>query len=201
MILLIDNYDSFVYNLGRYVGLMGRRREVVRNDEISLAEIDAMRPEAIILSPGPGRPKDAGICNDLIRRFGPEIPILGVCLGHQCIGEVYGGRTVPAKLPVHGKTSLIEHPDRGIFIGLPNPLTVARYHSLVTELPANSNLSIKAMSEDGEIMAVRHCQFPVFGLQFHPESVMTDYGVDIIRNFITLASQWNERGQLSSKIA
>ncbi|NCC22052.1 MAG: aminodeoxychorismate/anthranilate synthase component II [Alphaproteobacteria bacterium] len=192
MILLIDNYDSFVYNLARYVGILGWERQVVRNDAITLAQIEDMRPAAIILSPGPGRPKDAGICMDVVRRFGPEIPILGVCLGHQCIGEAYGGRTVPAKRLMHGKTSLLDHPGRGIFIGLPNPLRVARYHSLVTELPANSNLLVTAVGEDGEVMAMRHGQFPVHGIQFHPESVLTDYGLDIIRNFVTLTIQWSE---------
>ncbi len=201
MILLIDNYDSFVYNLGRYVGILGWQREVVRNDDISLEEIDAMRPSAIILSPGPGRPKNAGICTDLIRRFGPEIPILGVCLGHQCIGEAYGGRTIPAKRPVHGKTTLLDHPGRDLFIGLPNPLRVARYHSLVTELPANSNLRVSAVTEEGEIMAFRHCQFPVYGIQFHPESVLTDYGLDVIRNFMTIAMQWKEGGSRTSRAA
>jgi anthranilate synthase/aminodeoxychorismate synthase-like glutamine amidotransferase len=192
MILLIDNYDSFVYNLGRYLGILGWNRRVVRNNEISLEEIAAMRPRAIVLSPGPGKPEKAGICKEVVHRFGPEIPILGVCLGHQCIGEAYGGRTVPAKCLMHGKTSLLDHPGRGVFIGLPNPLRIARYHSLAVDLPANCNLIAEAFSEEKEIMAMHHIQFPVYGIQFHPESVLTDYGLDIVRNFITLAIQWNE---------
>ncbi len=197
MILLIDNYDSFVYNLARYVGMLGWNREVVRNDAITVEDVRDMKPSAIILSPGPCSPKEAGISTELIRRFGHEIPILGVCLGHQCIGEAYGGRTVRAKQPVHGKTSMLEHPGRGLFIGLPNPLKVARYHSLVTELPANANLMVTAMSDDGEVMAMKHGQYPVYGVQFHPESVLTDYGLDIVRNFVTLAIQWNEGGRKS----
>lgn len=195
MILLIDNYDSFVHNLARYAGMLGRERKVVRNDALSLDDIYDMRPEAIILSPGPRTPKESGISVDVIRRFGAHVPILGVCLGHQCIGEAYGGRTIRAKRPVHGKTSLIDHTGRGLFIGLPNPLRVARYHSLVTEIPANSALTVTAMTQQGEIMAVRHCQHPVYGVQFHPESVLTEYGLDIIRNFTTLAAQWNEGGR------
>ncbi len=201
MILLIDNYDSFVYNLARYVGILGWQRHVFRNDDITLDEIASMRPSAIILSPGPGKPSEAGICTDLVRRFGPEIPILGVCLGHQCIGEAYGGRTIPAKVPVHGKTSMLDHPGRGIFLGLPNPLRVARYHSLVTDLPANSSLMINAVTEEGEIMAIRHCQFPVYGIQFHPESVLTDYGLDIIRNFITMTMYWNQGDRRTARVA
>ncbi len=194
MILLIDNYDSFVYNLARYVGILGWPRQVIRNDQITIEDIERMRPSAIILSPGPCKPKDAGVSTEIVRRFGPEIPILGVCLGHQCIGEAYGGRTVPAKRLLHGKTSLLDHPGNELFLGLPSPLKVARYHSLVTDLPANCNLIVTATSEEDEIMAMRHVQFPVYGIQFHPESVLTDYGLDIIRNFVTVTMQWNEGG-------
>lgn len=194
MILLIDNYDSFVHNLARYVGFSGRDREVVRNDEITLDDIAASPPEAIILSPGPRTPKDTGICNSLIRTFYNRIPILGICLGHQCIAEAFGGRTIVAPQPMHGKTSLIEHNAKDIFMGLPNPLEGARYHSLIVELPANTDLEITARTEEDDIiMGIRHCSAPVYGLQFHPESIMTSYGSDLIRNFMAIADQWNEK--------
>ena len=193
MILLIDNYDSFVYNLGRYAGKLGRVRRIVRNDAITLDEIAAAAPQAIILSPGPGTPAESGICPDLIRAFHKTIPILGVCLGHQCVGEVFGGRTVRADRPVHGKTSLIDHDGRGLFIGLPNPLSAARYHSLVTDLDEDTPLRITARAQgETTVMAVRHNIYPVYGIQFHPESVLTEYGLDIIRNFLTLADEWHE---------
>lgn len=193
MMLLIDNYDSFVFNLARYVGKLGRQRHVVRNDQITLDEIAAMAPEAIILSPGPCTPKEAGICNQLIKHFAGRTPILGICLGHQCIGEMFGGRTVPAPTPMHGKTSLIKHNAGELFMGLPNPLEGARYHSLMVRLAANSPLQVTATSEDNVIMGVSHRSLPVYGLQFHPESVLTPYGVDIVRNFIAVADQWNEK--------
>lgn len=194
MILLIDNYDSFVYNLARYVGKLGRQRQVVRNDAITLDDIAAMAPEAIILSPGPCTPREAGICNTLIRTFAGRFPLLGICLGHQCIGESFGGRIVRAPLPCHGRTSFIEHNSDELFMGLPNPLEGARYHSLIVELAANSPLEITARTEDDDIiMGVKHRELPVYGLQFHPESVLTPYGVDIIRNFLAAADQWNEK--------
>lgn len=194
MILLIDNYDSFVFNLARYVGKLGRQRHVVRNDAITLNEIAAMAPEAIILSPGPCTPREAGICNQVIKHFAGRTPILGICLGHQCIGEMFGGRTVPAPKPVHGKTSFIKHNSEDLFMGLPNPLEGARYHSLMTELAANSPLQVTAVTEDDQlVMGMRHNKYPVYGLQFHPESVLTPYGVDIIRNFMAIADQWNEQ--------
>jgi anthranilate synthase component 2/para-aminobenzoate synthetase component 2 len=195
MILLIDNYDSFVYNLARYFGLVGRDREVLRNDAITLDEIAADPPDAIVLSPGPCSPAEAGICNDIIRHFHDRIPILGVCLGHQCIGEVFGGQVVPAPFPYHGKTSIIQHIADDLFIGLPNPLEGARYHSLIVNMPANSPLEITARTEDGEdiIMGLRHKKYPTYGLQFHPESILTDYGLDLIRNFTAIADAWNDR--------
>ncbi len=194
MILLIDNYDSFVHNLGRHFGMLGYKREVVRNDQITLDAIAALRPEAIVLSPGPRAPKDSGICIDVIRAFGPTTPILGVCLGHQCIGEAYGGRTVRAERPMQGKTSQLDHPGTGLFLGLPNPLKVARYHSLVTELPANHDLRVTSRTKTGEIMAMQHLRHPVYGMQFHPESILTEHGLDLLRNFMTLAMQWNTGG-------
>jgi anthranilate synthase/aminodeoxychorismate synthase-like glutamine amidotransferase len=191
MILLIDNYDSFVHNLARYFGRLGRERKVVRNDAITLKEISLDPPEAIILSPGPCTPAEAGICNELVRHYGPRIPILGVCLGHQCIGEVYGGRIVRAPKPVHGSASFIQHNATGLFLGLPNPMLGARYHSLIVDLPANTPLDVTARTEDGIIMAVQHKQYPVYGIQFHPESCLTENGIDILRNFMCVVDKWN----------
>ncbi|HEX6102117.1 MAG TPA: aminodeoxychorismate/anthranilate synthase component II [Alphaproteobacteria bacterium] len=185
MILLIDNYDSFVFNLARYVGELGHAREVVRNDRVSVAEIEALAPDAIILSPGPCTPKEAGISNEVIAALGPRIPILGVCLGHQCIAEAYGGLVVRARRPMHGKTSLVKHDAKGVFRGLPDPLRVTRYHSLVADpgrVPAE--LEVTAWSPEGEIMGLRHRTHPVEGVQFHPEAVLTERGHDLIANFL-----------------
>lgn len=184
-ILLIDNFDSFVFNLARYVMELGGNAVVFRNDAISLEEIERLGPAGIIISPGPRTPKEAGISNAAIQRFGERLPILGVCLGHQCIGQVYGGQIRLAKRPMHGKASLIEHDGSQLFKGLPSPLSGARYHSLIVaeeELP--DDLLITACSEDGEIMGLRHRHFPVFGMQFHPESVLTEHGHAIVRNFL-----------------
>lgn len=194
MILLIDNYDSFVYNLARYIGQLGHERRVVRNDAISLDDIAAMSPEAIILSPGPCTPQEAGICNDVIRHFYDRIPMLGICLGHQCMGEIFGGRTIRAPAPMHGRTSSVVHNADGLFSGLPNPFDAARYHSLIVELAANSDLEITATTEDDDIiMGLRHKTAPLYGVQFHPESILTPYGLDIMRNFLLLAADWNEQ--------
>jgi len=194
MILLIDNYDSFVHNLASYMGRLGRERLVVRNDKITVGEVASLNPEAIILSPGPRAPREAGICLELIKQVYKEIPILGVCLGHQCIGEAFRGITVRARAPVHGKASLIVHNGEDLFMGLPSPLKGGRYHSLIVELPANAPLAITARV-DGEttIMALRHNTYPCYGLQFHPESILTPYGMDLLRNFLVCADQWNER--------
>jgi para-aminobenzoate synthetase component II len=188
LILLIDNYDSFVFNLARYVGELGYAREVVRNDAVTLEQIETLAPEAIILSPGPCTPKEAGISNAVIASLGARIPILGVCLGHQCIAEVYGGVVVRARRPMHGKTSLVSHDGRGVFKGLPNPLRVTRYHSLVAapgRVP--SELKVSALSPEGEIMGLRHRTHPVEGVQFHPEAVLTERGHDLLANFLTRA--------------
>ena len=188
MILLIDNYDSFVFNLARYVGELGYAREVVRNDAVTLEQIETLAPEAIILSPGPCTPKEAGISNAVIASLGARIPILGVCLGHQCIAEVYGGLVVRARRPMHGKTSLVSHDGRGVFKGLPNPLRVTRYHSLVAapdRVP--SELEVSALSPEGEIMGLRHRTHPVEGVQFHPEAVLTERGHDLLANFLPRA--------------
>jgi anthranilate synthase/aminodeoxychorismate synthase-like glutamine amidotransferase len=185
MILMIDNYDSFTYNLVQYLRELGAQVEVHRNDRITLEEIRAMRPERIVLSPGPCTPAEAGICCDLIRAFGATTPLLGVCLGHQCIGAAYGGRIVRAARLMHGKTSPIRHDGQTLFDGLPNPFEATRYHSLLIEresLPAC--LTISAETAEGEIMGVRHRTDPVEGVQFHPESILTQAGKALLRNFL-----------------
>jgi len=185
MILLIDNYDSFVYNLARYVRELGDEPVVRRHDAISLDEIAALCPSHIVISPGPCAPADAGISTAVVRRFGPTTPILGVCLGHQCIGAAYGAAIVRAERPVHGKASDIRHDGRGIFDGLPSPFRGGRYHSLViarTGLPGE--LRVTATAEDGAIMAVEHVRHPVVGLQFHPESVLTEHGYGLLYRFL-----------------
>jgi len=191
MILLIDNYDSFVHNIARYVGELGRERRVVRNDAIDVDDIAAELPEAIILSPGPGTPDDAGVSLDVVRRLGERVPILGVCLGHQCIGQVYGGTVRRAQRPVHGKISRISHDDHGVFAGLPNPLRVGRYHSLVVDIEAATGLEATAYTDEGEVMGLAHRWNPVVGVQFHPESVLTEHGHDLLKNFLRRADEWH----------
>jgi anthranilate synthase/aminodeoxychorismate synthase-like glutamine amidotransferase len=190
MILVIDNYDSFTYNLVQYLGELGTQPLVRRNNEITLAEIATLKPEAIVISPGPGRPEHAGITLEVIKNFGPRVPLLGVCLGHQAIGMAFGGSVVRATAPMHGKTSTISHDGRGVFSGIASPFTVARYHSLVVQkagLP--DELEISAQTEDdGTIMAVRHREFPIHGVQFHPESIMTREGHHLLRNFLKVGS-------------
>jgi anthranilate synthase/aminodeoxychorismate synthase-like glutamine amidotransferase len=191
MILVIDNFDSFTYNLVQYLGELGTRPIVRRNNQITLDEIAALAPAQIVISPGPGRPEQAGITLDVIRRFGASIPLLGVCLGHQAIGMAFGGSVVRAAAPMHGKTSTIRHDGKGVFAGIASPFTVARYHSLVVErqdLP--DVLEISAQTEDdGTVMAVRHRQYPVHGVQFHPESIMTREGTHLLRNFLSLGQK------------
>ena len=185
MVLMIDNYDSFTYNLVQYLRELKAQVEVHRNDRISLEEIRAMQPERIVLSPGPCTPAEAGICCDVIRAFGAETPLLGVCLGHQCIGAAYGGKIVRAARLMHGKTSPIHHDGRMLFAGLPNPFEATRYHSLLIEresLPAS--LAVSAETVEGEIMGVRHRTHPVEGVQFHPESVLTQAGKMLLQNFL-----------------
>lgn len=186
MILLVDNYDSFVYNLARYVRELGDEAVVRRNDRLTLDEIADLAPSHIILSPGPCSPAEAGISTDVVRRFGPTIPLLGVCLGHQCIGAAYGGAIVRSGRPVHGRTSAVTHESRSVFAGLPSPLNVARYHSLVidrTSLPPSLRAIAWAV-DDGEIMAVEHRTHPVIGLQFHPESAASEYGYAMLDRFL-----------------
>ena len=185
MILLIDNYDSFVYNLARYVRELGFPALVRRHDAISLAEISRLAPSHIILSPGPCTPREAGVSTDVVRRFSPTTPILGVCLGHQCIGEAFGGRIVRAARPMHGKVSTITHDGSGIFSGLPSPMHVTRYHSLIIEpesLP--DELNVTARTDSGEIMAIQHRTNPTVGVQFHPESALTEYGYRMLAAFL-----------------
>ncbi len=191
MILLIDNYDSFVHNLGRYVESLGYETKVVRNDAITVDAIAAMNPEAIILSPGPCAPQDAGICKAVIRDLGHSTPILGVCLGHQAIGEVYGGDTIQSKEPTHGKASKIQHTQQGLFTNIPPEFMAGRYHSLMTVLPEESVLTVTAKTDNGIIMAVEHSLYPVYGVQFHPESILTDHGSLILQNFLDIARAWN----------
>ncbi len=185
MILLIDNYDSFTYNLYQYIGIFDDNIKVVRNDKISISEIEELDPERIVLSPGPKSPKEAGVCMDVVRSFAGKKPILGICLGHQCIGEALGGTVSYAKALFHGKQSVIEHDGSSVFTGIDSPIKVARYHSLAVQnddLP--DCLRVLARTQDGEIMAIRHRNFPVVGLQFHPESIYTEHGKRIIENFI-----------------
>ena len=186
MVLLLDNYDSFTFNLAQYLGELGAPPLVKRNDEISLEEIEKLRPSHIVISPGPGRPEDAGISVRLIQRFGPTTPLLGVCLGHQGIGLAFGGQVVRASQLMHGKVSSIQHDGRGVFQGVTQPFTAGRYHSLVVAEPLPDVLEISARTDDGTIMGVRHKMFPVHGVQFHPESVLTGEGRQILRNFLGL---------------
>ncbi len=191
MLLVIDNYDSFTYNLVQYLGELGAELLVRRNDEVGVEEIGKLAPSAIVISPGPGVPADAGVTVPVIRRWRGEIPILGVCLGHQAIAEAYGGRVVRAGRVMHGKTSLVRHDGTDLFAGLPNPLEVMRYHSLVVEpdsLPGDLEVTARAGDEPEEIHAFRHRKHPVWGVQFHPESVMTDRGRDLLGNFMELAN-------------
>ena len=188
MIFVLDNYDSFTYNLVQYIGEMGADVEVRRNDQVTVAEVEKMRPERILISPGPCTPHEAGISIDLIRHFAGKIPVLGVCLGHQAIGMVYGGTVCRAKTPMHGKTSMVMHDGRGVFSGISAPFEAGRYHSLVVasdSVPDALEVSART-KEDGTIMAVRHKTYPVHGVQFHPESVLTEEGRRILRNFLDL---------------
>jgi anthranilate synthase/aminodeoxychorismate synthase-like glutamine amidotransferase len=184
-LLVIDNYDSFTYNLVQYFGELGAEVVVRRNDAISVEEIRSLRPERICISPGPGRPENTGICPEVITELGEEIPILGVCLGHQCIAQVFGGDVVRAEKLMHGKTSLIQHANRGVFQGLPQPLEATRYHSLVVKLESlPETLEITATADDGEIMGLQHREFPIHGVQFHPESILTAEGKNLLANFL-----------------
>ncbi len=187
MIIMIDNYDSFTYNLVQYLMELGADVQVYRNDKISLKQIAAKKPEKIVVSPGPCSPKEAGISKEVIARFGPKVPILGVCLGHQCIGEVYGGEVSRAKRLMHGKTSMIHHDGKGIFRGLANPFEATRYHSLLVQPQGLPDcLRVTAQTKEKEIMGLQHKKFPVYGVQFHPESILTKEGKKLLANFLAL---------------
>ena len=188
MILVIDNYDSFTYNLVQYLGELGADVRVRRNDQVTLGEVEAMAPEQILISPGPGRPENAGITLEAIKEFGPRMPILGVCLGHQAIGLAFGGEVVRAPLPIHGKTSTVQHNRAGVFTGLAPEFQAGRYHSLVVAertLPAELEVTART-KEDGLVMGLRHRSLPIHGVQFHPESVLTNEGRRILRNFLEM---------------
>jgi anthranilate synthase component 2 len=188
-VLVIDNYDSFVYNLVQYLGELGAEPLVHRNDTLSVDGAEALAPDAVVVSPGPGRPADAGISMDLIGRLGASVPVLGVCLGHQCIGEVFGGRVVRAPEVVHGKASWVHHDGRGLLAGIPTPLAAGRYHSLVLDRASVPDvLDVTATTDDGLVMGLRHRSWPVEGVQFHPESVLTGDGKRLLSNFLSLVS-------------
>jgi anthranilate synthase/aminodeoxychorismate synthase-like glutamine amidotransferase len=187
MILMIDNYDSFTYNLVQYLSELGQKLAVYRNDKITIEQIKKLKPSHIVISPGPGRPKEAGISEDVIKEFGPNIPLLGVCLGHQAIGEVFGGKVIRADKLMHGKTSLIYHDNSSIFKNLSNPFEATRYHSLIVEKKSLPGcLQITAWTKDKEIMGLAHKKFPIWGVQFHPESILTKEGKQLLKNFINL---------------
>jgi anthranilate synthase/aminodeoxychorismate synthase-like glutamine amidotransferase len=194
LVLVIDNYDSFVYNLVQYLGELGAEPLVYRHDEATLEQMTALDPAAVLISPGPGRPEDAGVSNEAITAFGARgVPVLGVCLGHQCIGQLYGGRVVRAERVMHGKTSSIRHGGQGLFEGLPSPLEATRYHSLVVERASVPDvLEITAETEDGVIMGLRHRELPVEGVQFHPESILTEGGHRLLQNFLDRAGASNQ---------
>jgi anthranilate synthase component 2 len=190
MLLMIDNYDSFTYNLVQYLGELGAAVETVRNDALDIVAIEAMQPDGIVMSPGPGTPDDAGICVELVEKLADSIPMLGVCLGHQCIGQAFGGRVVRARRIMHGKTSMISHSGSGVFDGLPDPFEATRYHSLVLDdesFPESLEITAWTEFEGGrEIMGLRHRELPVAGVQFHPESILTRPGHDLLRNFLAV---------------
>ncbi|MBS9475648.1 aminodeoxychorismate/anthranilate synthase component II [Ancylobacter sp. VKM B-3255] len=187
MILLIDNYDSFVFNVARYLTELGEEVEVVRNDALDVATIERLAPRALVISPGPCSPNEAGVSLDAVRALSGRLPILGICLGHQCIGQAFGGRVVRAKEPMHGRASAVRHEGRDVFAGLPSPFPAGRYHSLAVELDEGTPLIATAWAEDGEIMGLAHRTHPTFGVQFHPESVLTGPGYEILANFLGLA--------------
>jgi len=185
MLILIDNYDSFTYNLYQYLGELGAKTKVFRNNKVTLDELEALKPDRVVISPGPCTPREAGVSCAVIERFAGKVPVLGVCLGHQCIGQVFGGTIVRARRLMHGKVSPISHDNQGVFKGLPNPFDATRYHSLVIEAATcPACLEVSARADEDEIMGVRHTSLPVFGVQFHPESILTAVGKHLLRNFL-----------------
>ncbi len=189
MIAVIDNYDSFTYNLVQYLGELGAQLEVFRNDAVTLNSLERMAPSHIVISPGPGRPTDAGISNEVIRQLGKQVPILGVCLGQQCIAHVFGGQVVRAKRLMHGKTSPIYHGGECLFAGLPAPFVATRYHSLIVAEPLPDCLQATAFTQERELMGIRHRTYPIYGVQFHPESILTQTGMHILKNFLEMGSR------------
>ena len=187
MLAMIDNYDSFTYNLAQYFGELGQEVRVFRNDEITVEEVDALNPDHIVISPGPGEPEDAGISNEVIRQLGPRRPVLGVCLGQQCIGAAFGGQVVRAPRLMHGKTSPVYHYGEDVFAEIPSPFDATRYHSLVVAEPLPEALKITAFTTNGELMGLRHKVYPIFGVQFHPESILTAPGKKLLKNFLEIA--------------
>jgi anthranilate synthase/aminodeoxychorismate synthase-like glutamine amidotransferase len=188
MIAVIDNYDSFTYNLVQYIGELGGEVIVFRNDAVTPAELEALGPTHIVISPGPGFPADAGVSNEVIRQLGPTCPTLGVCLGHQCLGAVFGGQVVRAPRLLHGKTSPIHHCGENIFAGIPSPFEATRYHSLIVSKPLPPCLEVLAFTSQEEIMSLRHREYPIFGVQFHPESILTQHGKSILHNFLSVST-------------
>ncbi|WP_420643622.1 anthranilate synthase component II [Candidatus Leptofilum sp.] len=184
MLVVIDNYDSFTYNLVQYLGELGQEIKVFRNDQVTLDEIRALNPDHIVISPGPGDPDDGGISLDVLREFGATTPIFGVCLGHQCIGQAYGGKVTRAPRLMHGKVSKVYHNGHGVFSGVPSPFNATRYHSLIVEEPIPDDLEVTAFTSQGEVMGVRHKAYPTVGVQFHPESILTEHGKRILQNFL-----------------
>ncbi len=196
MLAVIDNYDSFTYNLVQYFGELGVEIEVFRNDKVTVEQIAALQPSYIVISPGPGTPLDAGISNRLIEKMGATTPILGVCLGHQCIGHVFGGEIVRAPRLMHGKTSQIHHQGNGLFVDIPSPFEATRYHSLIINHPIPRSLQVTARTDADEIMGVRHREYPIYGVQFHPESFLTQHGMQILRNFLSLNRNGAQRAEM-----
>ncbi|WP_439366003.1 anthranilate synthase component II [Bradyrhizobium sp. DASA03005] len=196
MIVIIDNYDSFVFNIARYFRKLGEATEVIRNDAISVGDLARLTPRAVVISPGPCTPMEAGISTAVVRKLSGVIPILGICLGHQCIGSAFGGNVRRARRPMHGRSSSLAHDGQGLFDGLPSPFNVGRYHSLIVELDDSCapKLAVPARSEEGEIMALTHRDHPTFGLQFHPESILTQQGEEILKNFLRLSMNFGARG-------
>ena len=186
MIAVIDNYDSFTYNLVQYLGELGADLQVFRNDAVTIDQLTALQPDQVVISPGPGVPNDGGVSNDAIRAFTGKVPVLGVCLGHQCMGEVFGGVVKRAPKLMHGKTSPIYHNGQGVFDGLPSPFDATRYHSLIVEEPLPDCLEVAAFTLEGEVMGLRHRQHPTFGVQFHPESILTQHGKQLLQNFLAM---------------
>jgi anthranilate synthase/aminodeoxychorismate synthase-like glutamine amidotransferase len=195
MIVVIDNYDSFTYNLVQYFGELGARLRVFRNDSVTLAEIDDLEPDRIVLSPGPGRPEGSGVCLEVVRAFSERLPILGVCLGHQAIAHVFGGTIGPAPRLMHGKTSVIHHTGQGLFANFPSPFTATRYHSLIVEEPVPDVLDVTAFTAEGEIMAIQHRDRPLYGVQFHPESILTPHGKRLLESFLRVEKRDGKGGR------